>query len=176
MKKHLSDEQLVERIHKGQKGAFDLLYARYEVSLFKFINSYLRNKELSEEVFQDTMISAISNVKVNHDMNFRGWIYKIARNKCTDLVRKQEAFNRAAIKLETEASVMESEPNTEIYLEELKAASHQLTPALRELFELKMRGLKNSEIAEIMNVPIGTIKSRTAQMITILKKDINKNV
>ncbi len=90
----LTDEQLMERLQQGQTDALDELYARYAKKLYAFCHYTTRSKNSqdSEDLVQDVFVRVIKSA---HTFNpkrasFRTWMFRIARNRCIDVVRRQE--------------------------------------------------------------------------------------
>ena len=90
----LTDEQLMEHLQQGQTNALDELHARYAKKLYAFCHYTTRSRNLqdSEDLAQDVFVRVIKSA---HTFNprrasFRTWMFRIARNRCIDVVRRQE--------------------------------------------------------------------------------------
>ena len=170
-----TDEELFKKARKGHKPSFDELYSRYERPLYTFIYRYLKSREQSEEVFHDVFIKVIKSTDIDfNNGRFKGWIYMICRNLCIDKYRKSqlnpatEAFDDQTMHQPFTDSVEEKD-----LFKKVKKIGLKLPSPLNQLFSLKILGLKNSEIAQSLNIPIGTVKSRTNKMVSMLKQEIN---
>ena len=89
--KHMSDEQLVALYAKGKNEAFDLLLSRHQTRLLSYINFIVRDKELSEDIFQETFVKAIMTIRQNRytdNGKFGAWITRIAHNLIIDMYRQ----------------------------------------------------------------------------------------
>jgi RNA polymerase sigma-70 factor (ECF subfamily) len=177
-----SDEVLYARAKGGDMRAFDVLYARYEGCLFGFVMSQLRNTADAEDVFHETFVSALKAPTVRFEAGggFRAWIYRIARNLLINRARSKHRGARAFAEL---AELRElAEPGTpersddaladREMREALEHAVARLPPTLSEVFHLRASGLRYEEIADVLEIPLGTLKSRMNQMVNQLREDL----
>lgn len=92
----LSDEQLVQLFKDGNNSAFEVLLSRYKTKVFTYIFLIVRNKELAEDIFQDTFIKAISTIQQGRYVEsgrFLGWVNRIAHNLTIDYFRREKNEN-----------------------------------------------------------------------------------
>ncbi len=92
----LTDEQLVQLYENGNNGAFEILLNRYKSRVYTYIFLIVRNKELAEDIFQDTFIKAIATIQQGRYVEsgrFLGWINRIAHNLIIDHFRKEKNEN-----------------------------------------------------------------------------------
>jgi RNA polymerase sigma-70 factor (ECF subfamily) len=168
------DQQLVVRVQQGDKKAFDLLVLKYQLRLSKLVSRFLRNQSDVPDVVQDSFIKAYRALP-----NFRGesafytWLYRIAINTAKNHLVAQSRKNPASsIDAQEAEDYGASEwlkefasPEREALASELEstiqAAMSDLPPDLREAITLReIEGLSYEEIAEVMDCPIGTVRSR----------------
>jgi len=169
------DQKLVEKAQKGDKKAFGMLVEKYQRRLNRLLSRMVRDQSEIEDIVQDSFIKAYRAIN-----NFRGdsafytWLYRIgintAKNHLVKLGKRPKAMNDVEIEdienfedaqdlrnLETpESSMMSSQIVTAVN-QTIEALPDELKQAisLRE-----MDGLSYEEIADLMNCPIGTVRSR----------------
>jgi RNA polymerase sigma-70 factor (ECF subfamily) len=178
----VADETLYARAKQGDMRAFDELYARYEPALFGFIVSHVRDRADAEDLFHETFVNALKAplVRFEGSGGFRAWIYRIARNLVINRARRARRGARAFA--EVTQSREEHGPQTPragdeaLADEEMRAALQRaverLPPTLSEVFRLRVSGLRYEEIADVLQCPVGTIKSRMNQMVTLLREEL----
>ncbi len=92
----LTDEQLVQLYETGSNNAFEVLLNRYKSRVYTYIFLIVRNRELAEDIFQDTFIKAIATIQQGRYVEsgrFLGWINRIAHNLIIDHFRKEKNEN-----------------------------------------------------------------------------------
>ncbi len=170
------DEALYRRIRRGELGAFDVLYARYEKRLFGFLLGLLRDRAEAEDLFHEAFLSALeaSEAELAGEGAFCAWLFRIARNRALNRIRSRERGQRAV------ASLPEAEPITRVddvlgerqMLAALDEAVARLPPTLSELYHLRSSGLRYEEIATVLETPLGTIKSRMHMLVAQLREEL----
>lgn len=174
-----TDLMLVERTVAGDQKAFELLVIKYQRRIERLIGRMVRDVDLVEDIAQETFIRAYRALaQFRGDAQFYTWLYRIAVNTAKkalmDLKRDplvSESALRGAGDDEDETSVMENEltssetPETVLAAKEIAAtvnsAMEALPDELRQAVTLReIEGLSYEEIAEVMNCPIGTVRSR----------------
>jgi RNA polymerase sigma-70 factor (ECF subfamily) len=171
-----SDEALYVRVRQGDMRAFDELYARYEPRLFGFLLSQLRSREDAEDAFHEAFLRALKSREVvfRDDTGFKAWLFRIARNVALNRLRSSERGARALGRIDRG----EPAPAADVALAErelfraLDAAVEQLPAALSELYHLRSSGLSYEEMAAVLEIPLGTIKSRMNQMVVHLREEL----
>ena len=168
------DQALVERVQQGDKKAFDVLVLKYQHRILKLVARFVRNGDEVQDVTQEAFIKAYRALK-----NFRGdsafytWLYRIAINTAKNYLvsAKRRATTSAVDAQEAEqydgADWLReyATPEKELLAEEIKRVIHQsitnLPSDLKEAVTLReMEGLSYEEIADVMDCPIGTVRSR----------------
>ncbi|MDD5179919.1 MAG: RNA polymerase sigma factor RpoE [Gallionellaceae bacterium] len=169
------DQQLVERVQRGDKHAFELLVAKYQRRLARLISRFVRDAAEVEDVTQDAFIKAYRALPTfRGESAFYTWLYRIgintAKNYLLALKRRAptstsfdadeaEGFEDAG--LLREVSTPENELMSKQVIEVVNASLRQLPDDLRTALTLReIEGLSYEEIADVMNCPIGTVRSR----------------
>src|SRR5947207_7181416 len=174
-----TDLMLVERTVAGDQRAFELLVLKYQRRIERLIGRMVRDQDLVQDIAQETFIRAYRALaQFRGDAQFYTWRYRIAVNTAkkalVDLKRDPlvtESALRGGSSDEDETSVMENElttaetPETVLAAKEIAAtvnsAMEALPEELRQAVTLReIEGLSYEEIAEVMNCPIGTVRSR----------------
>lgn len=169
-----ADEQLVARVKRGDKRAFDLLVLRYQQRLFGLISRYVRDRDEIQDIAQEAFVRAYRALpEFRGESQFYTWLYRIAVNTAknylasrgrrpptTDVdIDETEAYDGAAILQDHDS------PEAEYFGRELQQvvarAMRELPDELRQALMLReFDGLSYEEIAEVMKCPVGTVRSR----------------
>ncbi len=174
---HISDEQLLLRYTQGDAEAFASLMRRYERELFGFLARFLGDSTLAEDVFQETFLQIhISADAFDFSRRLKPWLFTIAANKARDALRAR--FRRPAAELDAEVSAGEDDvhyidlipadiPPPSARIENQEAADavqnivRQMPENLRVVLLLSyFHEFAYKEIAEMLSLPLGTVKSR----------------
>ena len=172
-----SDEALYEQLLRGDLDAFDALYARYERHLFGFIVSHISDRTEAEDVLHDAFIAVLRERKAGSSVTcFRAWLFQIARNLCCNRLRSRQ---RGAAALAAVARIPESPaelPEQALQQQQttavLNSAVARLPTQLAELFRLRAGGLSYEELAQVLALPLGTVKSRMHELISRLRAEM----
>lgn len=169
-----TDNELVARVQKGDKSAFDLLVLRYQHRIIKLVSRYVRDQGDAMDVAQEAFIKAYRALpKFRGDSAFYTWLYRIAintaKNHLVSAARRPaevalEGPDGEAIDLD-EIQRDNETPETILLTEEIKNTIldtiKNLPEDLRVAIMLReVDGLSYEEIAEAMECPIGTVRSR----------------
>ena len=169
------DQQLVERVQRGDKRAFDLLVVKYERRLARLLSRFVRDKHEVEDIAQETFIKAYRALaNFRGDAAFYTWLYRIGINTAKNYLMARG--RRAPTTTEFDAEEAEgfegaerlhelNTPESELLSKEIgqvvNAAMAALPEDLRTAIALReIEGLSYEEIAETMGCPIGTVRSR----------------
>jgi RNA polymerase sigma-70 factor (ECF subfamily) len=167
----VADEVLVKRLASGDEDALSDLYDRYAGLVYGTGKRLLGDRETAEELVQDVFTSVWRN-SAGFDparARFATWLYRITRNKATDLIRRRNARVRA-VGNEPLLEPGEADPSGDLSRRfDVAAALSRLSPVHRELLVLAyFRGLTQREISERTDTPLGTVKSRTTAALRAL--------
>ena len=169
------DQQLVERVQRGDKAAFDLLVVKYQRKIFRLLSRLIRDPAEIEDVAQEAFVKAYRALpNFRGDSAFYTWLYRIAINTAKNYLvsqgRRAPTSTQADIEdAETfddgdhlrDLNTPDSMLVTKQVGEAVNRAIDQLPEDLRTAIVLReLEGLSYEEIAESMQCPIGTVRSR----------------
>ncbi len=174
-----TDQTLVERTVAGDQRAYELLVIKYQRRIQRLIGRMVRDVDLVEDIAQETFIRAYRALaQFRGEAQFYTWLYRIAVNtakKALGDLKRDPLVSQSALRgggdEEDETSAVENElttfetPETVLAAKEIaaavNAAMEALPDELRQAITLReIEGLSYEEIAEVMNCPIGTVRSR----------------
>jgi RNA polymerase sigma-70 factor (ECF subfamily) len=173
----ISDEALMIRYQRGDKGAFAALVRRHQSPLFNFALRQLRTVSIAEDVVQEAFVRIVQNAgDFKHEARFTTWIYAITRNLCIDHLRKRAVRKHASLDegrspedgdrplseqtADSRPSVEREAAGTELK-DRISTALETLPDDQREVFLLReIAGMPFKEIAEITGISENTAKSR----------------
>ncbi|SEF91570.1 RNA polymerase sigma factor RpoE [Nitrosomonas ureae] len=169
------DQQLVERVQSGDKQAFDLLVIKYQRKLARLLSQFIRDSAEVEDVTQEAFIKAYRALpSFRGDSAFYTWLYRIGINTAKNFLVSQgrklptlQGFdNEDAEDFEDSGLLKEmNTPESELMSQEIAQTVNQTLDSLPEELRTaivlrEIDGLSYEEIANIMNCPIGTVRSR----------------
>jgi RNA polymerase sigma-70 factor (ECF subfamily) len=177
------DERLYERLQRGELAAFELLYERYERRLFGFVLTYVGDRQEAEDLFHEAFLGVLRSRQVEFSAgSFRSWLYQIARNLCLNRLRARARGERARRTVEAatgpERSDVQADVQPDVQIERREAtvaltrAIARLPTGLSELYHLRAAGMSYEEMARVLAIPLGTVKSRMHQMMAQLQKEM----
>jgi RNA polymerase sigma-70 factor (ECF subfamily) len=163
----IQDEWLVIRCQAGESDALVALVSRWQPRLLRLSRRLTGDREAAAEIVQDAWLAIVRGLPKQDDpAGFRGWAYRIVANRCRDWIRRRIVRRGAAAELRERARKEQTE-NSGHWLEtqadgmRLKAALRNLDDESRAILGLHyLDGLGLSEIGAVLELPVGTIKSR----------------
>jgi RNA polymerase sigma-70 factor (ECF subfamily) len=173
----MTDQEVVEAARRGEELAYRDLLRRYERPIFSLIYRMVRDRELAEDLAQETFVKALNALdSYRPEFKFSSWIFKIANNAAIDQLRRRRLDTLSldgAPNAETpeaiEATALQIGADQESPLEEVEAreigtaveaAIAKLRPEYRSCIMLRhVEGLAYEEIAETLGLPLGTVKT-----------------
>ena len=167
-----SDEQLMLLFQRGNENAYIELVNRYKDKLINFIYNYLGDKESSEDVVQEVMIKLYQKKHYYKEIaKFSTWLFTIAKNLAITELRKRKqrkitllshfTSDNKTYDLPSNDPEIGQEIQTDIVNKIIRTAVNQLSEKFKIVIVLRdFQGLSYEDISEIINVPIGTVKSR----------------
>ena len=188
----LSDEGLLERYCSGgDRLAFAELVSRYERELYSYLRRYLNDGVLAEDAFQMTFMQVhLKCSQFDSERKFRPWLYTIATNQAIDAQRRNKRHRGVSLDRPRATANSEDDLNTLVDLlvsrendpatnfetarqaEWVRKAVDALPDLLRGTLTLVYyQGLKYREAADVLGVPVGTVKSRIHAAILKLNEE-----
>lgn len=169
-----SDAKLVEMVQRGDQAAFNVLVLRYQHRVLKLVTRYLRDPVEAEDIAQEAFIKAYRALpSFRGESAFYTWLYRIAANTAKNVLVSsrrrlvdydldmQDPEDYAAQVLLKDSDTPEGMLLTEEIRQTVTEAMQQLPDDLREAITLReLEGLSYEEIAEVMECPVGTVRSR----------------
>lgn len=173
----LSDQDVVLRARAGHEAAYRELIRRYERPVFALVFRMVRDRELAEDLAQETFVKALNAIEsYRPEFKFSSWIFKIANNAAIDHLRRRELDTlsldgspHAETPEAMQATALQIGARQETPLETveakelgsaIEAAIGSLRPEYRSCILLRhVEGRAYEEIAEILNLPLGTVKT-----------------
>lgn len=185
----LTDAQLLQEYGKGDEAAFREIVNRYKNSLYAFLKQFLNRSDLVDDVFQETFLQ-LFNSRKSFDLSrpLRPWLFTIAANKAKDALRKNQRTAAVPIGTLTESEEMSFDemfnalssdtavPYDDVERGETVALVNEvignMPDNLREILALAyFNQFSYKQMAEILSIPIGTVKSRLHAAVARFAKD-----
>jgi RNA polymerase sigma-70 factor (ECF subfamily) len=172
-----TDQEIVALAREGREAAYRELIRRYERPVFSLILRMVRDRELAEDLAQETFIKALNAIgSYRPEFKFSSWIFKIANNAAIDHLRRRELDTlsidgapHATSADDIEATALQVGDKSETPLAELEArelgsaierAIGRLRPEYRSCIMLRhVEGMAYEEIAQLLDLPLGTVKT-----------------
>ena len=186
MSNQSSDSKLVKRVQKGDKGAFDLLVLKYQHKIVNLVMRYVRDPELALDITQEAFIKAYKALpRFRGDSAFYTWMYRIAVNTAKNHLAAQR---RRPVDVELDlqdpeqydlhARLKETDTPEGVTLSnELNEAVSRAIAALPEdlrtaIILRELEGMSYEEIAQTMECPVGTVRSRIFRARDAISKKV----
>jgi RNA polymerase sigma-70 factor (ECF subfamily) len=178
-----TDEDLVVMALDGDEDAFGDLVRRYQRRVTAFLGQLVGDIELARELTQEAFVRAWSALdRFDPKYRFSTWLFRIAHNLGIDHLRRRRLQTVSLYRPDPEGGEMEmtvvddqKDPlghvENRVLAEELRAAIHELRPEYRELILLRhFAGLSYQDIADMKEMPLGTVKNKLFRAHTVLRK------
>jgi RNA polymerase sigma-70 factor (ECF subfamily) len=174
-----SDEELLTRLRGGEREVFGVLVRRYQRELYGYLRRYLGDANLADDVFQATFLQVFTKIaQYEPGRAARPWLYTIATHQAIDAMRRVGRHPMVSLEQSTSegengevrsmVEMLESRESNPLdqslegeSREQVRAYVDKLPEFLRQVVVLVYyQGLKYREVADIIGVPVGTVKSR----------------
>ena len=171
--REVEDPDLIAKARRGDVEAYNLLVSRWEKRVFNYLLRLVSNREDALDVSQEVFLKAYQNLpKLDDPARFSGWLFRIAHNEAFTLLRRRKPETDLA------GEPRPQDVNPRLLPIELslavESALSRLHPDQREAVLLKVyQGFKFDEMAEILDCPVSTVKSRLYTALDLLKKTLS---
>lgn len=165
----------LEKAKQGDAQAFGELYEVYAKDLYRFALCMLHVREDAEDAVQDAAVSVYKHLwSIKKEDAFRAYFFTVLANECRARLKRKE--NEKKVPLEEIVSVLADETNENILLSlELQQAVSKLKDEERTVVLLaSVAGFKSSQIANIMGVTSGTVRSKLSRSLRKLREELSK--
>ncbi len=185
----LTDAELLQQYAKGDEAAFREIVNRYKNSLYAFLKQFLNRSDLVDDVFQETFLQ-LFNSRKSFDLSrpLRPWLFTIAANKAKDALRKSQRTAAVPIGTLSESEEMSFDEmlsalssDTAVPYDDLERSETvslvnevigNMPDNLREILALAyFNQFSYKQMADILSIPIGTVKSRLHAAVARFAKD-----
>jgi RNA polymerase sigma-70 factor (ECF subfamily) len=176
----LDDYVLFENWMKGDVRGFSALYERYKNRVFGFLVRMTGDREIAEDLLQDTFLAAMRNAQqFDRQRNFLSWLFGIAHKRTIDYFRHVKVENEHLLDTDKSFGKGPDLPDLGLSNKQLNAVINEavktLEPMQREVFLLRELGdVPFKDIAQIMNCPINTALGRMRLALKNIRKELKK--
>jgi len=172
---------LVLELKNGSYKAFESLYDEYSDLLYGYVFGMIRSHTQTREIVQDTFIKVwLHRSKIDTELSFKAWLYKIAKNQLLNNIKKNysdpvfedylahcEDYNLSA--------QSDNEFDMELFRIALVKAKQKLSPRQIQVFEMcKEEGLSATEVAERLNITVASVYNYLSQSLSIIKSEMKE--
>ena len=173
--REIEDRELIARARRGDVEPYNVLVSRWEKRIFNYLLRLVSNREDAMDLSQDVFLKAYQNLrKLDDPARFSGWLFRIAHNEAFSLLRRRRPEGELLAEPGTAGQVGLGDAATRLLPIELslavEKALERLSEDQREAVLLKIfQGFKFEEMAEILDCPVSTVKSRLYTALDLLK-------
>jgi RNA polymerase sigma factor (sigma-70 family) len=172
----LADELLAIRCQLGERAAFDALIERWHEPLWRYLRRLAGSDDAAADLAQDTWVRVLRGIAgLREPASLRPWLFGIARRVAMDRLRRSYA-NRASDDVALDDLPASDEPDIEVDLAAVDAAIARLPLWDREALTLfYLRELSIEQIGGLLDIPVGTVKSRLFRARRALRNELEKS-
>jgi len=174
----LTDEELAQKVQKGETEAFGILIERFEQKMLRYSRKFLFGYEDAQDAVQTVFLKAYINIQqFDNSKKFSSWLYRIAHNEFINVIKKNGKESVPIFELDTLFPHLEAKQNSarDFEVQELQDLMEQylnkISPKYREILVLYyFEQMGYTEIAEILKIPASTVGVRLKRAKVALKK------
>lgn len=175
MAMHPLEQTLIHQAQSGDLEAFNQLVLHYQDGLYRYAFSLVKDPDIAEDVTQESFVKAFQNIKSLQGTSFRAWLFRIATNTARDMARRSARHPKVSLyardeygeEIESAAWMIDHNAAVEeiVQLNEFSTNLYALLDELPEVYRsilimVDLQEMDYTEAAEILKVPLGTVKSR----------------
>lgn len=171
----MTDDEIISRMKRGDIDAFEMLITRYEIGLLRHICIMTQDSDMAQDICQDAFVRAYLNInKYDAKYSFSTWLYGIAVNRALDYLRKKRSICLDSIPEIKVESNLEEKLVLKDTAELVRRAVAKLPLKYQMVVSLYYwRQFQYQEIAEILNVPMNTVKTWLRRAKAELKEELD---
>ncbi|MBN1271877.1 MAG: RNA polymerase sigma factor [Candidatus Aminicenantes bacterium] len=174
-------DELIRRSRNGDLSAMESIFEQYKQRLFSLIYRYTYNREVAEDLLQDTFIKIFTKMKnLKRTDTFVGWMYRIAINTSLSYLRGKHSRLQEGIPLHEIEGMMKGETSStreKLLNQPLEEAIQTLSGKMKSVFLLHdVQGFKHEEIAKMLECSVGTSKSQLFKARVKLRSYLEKKM
>ncbi len=172
-----ADLEIINRVRAGDVDAYGVLVKRYQDRIYSVVFNYIHNREDASDIVQDSFVKAYMKLQTfDSESAFYTWLYRIAINAAIDHIRKKKSRNVESLdddkftesNFEPVSKDGSADPERVAIRSEqaaiLRKALDSLSDKLKAVAVLHdVEGLSQEEVAQVLGIPVGTVKSRVSR-------------
>jgi RNA polymerase sigma-70 factor (ECF subfamily) len=173
----LDDETLLRQAHQLDEKALAEVFDRYYVPIYRYIYHHVGHVETAEDLTGEVFQRLLAQLQARRgpDRHLKAWLFQVASNLVVDESRRLVHRDHLALDETVHASDVnvDEQAQQSILAEHTRAALQKLTPKQRSIILLKfVEGLENAEVARILNMPVGAVKSLQHRALDALRRHL----
>lgn len=179
IKTKIEEDDLIQLLVNRDKRGIEILYDNYSSALYGVINRIVQNDEVAEDVLQETFLKIWNNFSQYDSAKGRlfTWMVNVCRNLSIDKVRSKEIVNQNKNQsIDNAVSISDHKTSYDPDLIGVRDIVRKLEPEYKQIIDLLFfEGYSQSEAAEKLNIPLGTVKTRSRAAIQRLRNYFDSN-
>ncbi|MCX8064537.1 MAG: RNA polymerase sigma factor [Candidatus Hydrogenedentes bacterium] len=158
---HISDVELVKKAQKGDLDAFSELVRKYQTIVYNLAYRFMRDKNLAEDMAQESFVKAYKHLSgFRGDCAFATWLYRVTCTVCITELNRRKRHNEFELQSNIPETGYEEKHSDKEIAEKIRECVKHLPPKYATVITLYyLNGMAYEEIAEVMDIPVGTLKT-----------------
>lgn len=173
-----SDETLAMQFFEHPQENFEKVYQRYSVPLYRYILRFSVSKPAAEELLHDVFVELLNNkFSTTSEGTLKSWLYTVAKNKslnCFAKAKRESVDSKELDAVDSDTNIEEQVIHQNL-LVRLSVVEKNLPIEIQQTWALRKQGMDYSQIAGVLAIPIGTVRSRFHRLVDYLRKEFNQN-